>query len=189
MPDYRKEEYSLEIPKNAGIVGFMRTLEGIIKLPRVQSIIVDARGKVSWSRFVMEGESAPLGVDFEDLEPWAIIRNRTVVELPVHTANAALALGVMMDRVAIEGLRPIAFVSGADTIFRDWFKETTGYSPQSDTVMGLPFYLDRNLPDSALILCAAYTPGAALSDIHKAYKIEMDYVAAPGTYVEVFGNG
>ena len=188
MPEYRKVEESLEIPKNAGIAGFMRTLEGILKLSRVQSILVDSRGRVSWTRYVADGEEQFMGADFEGMEPWAIIRNREVVELPVRTENAALILSMMLDRATLEGLHPTAFVSGADTIFWNWFTDTTGYRLNSSSVMGLPFYVDRHAPDTALILCAAYTSGAAMSDTQKAYKVEMDYIAAPGTFVEVFGN-
>jgi hypothetical protein len=190
MPEYRRVEDSIEVPKNTGVTGFLRTLEQIIRLPRVQDIRVDIKGKVSWSRYVLDGESEPLGVEFEDLEPWAIIRNSEVVELPVRSTNVALVLSMMLDKATSEALHPIAFASGADTVLWEWFADSTGYRLGSNnSVMGLPLYLDRHAPDTALILCAAYTKGAALIDTQKAYKIEMDYTAAPGTYVEVFGDG
>jgi hypothetical protein len=191
MPDYRKVEESMEVPRNTGVSGFIRTLEGILRLPRVQTIHVDAAGKVSWARYVMEEEDlAPLSVGFEDLEPWAIIRNREVVELSIEAVaqSAPLVLAMMLDRAAMEGLHPTAFVSGAETVFWNWFADTSGYRLASkQMIMGLPFYLDRHAPDTALILCAAYTANALLSDSQKGYKIEMNYITtAPDTYVEVF---
>lgn len=189
MSEYRRVESSLEIPRNAGTAGFMRTLETLIKLPRVQSITVDARGKVTWTRYVRDDENEPLAVQFDDLEPWAVIRNGELMELNVNIDDAALVLIMMLDRVTSEGLHPTAFVSGAATIFWDWFASSTGYRFPSQHVMGLPLYLDRHAPDTALILGAAYEAGASLADTHKSYKIEMDYVVAPETHVEVFGDG
>jgi len=189
MPEYRKVEHTLTIPKNTGVTGFMRTVESLIKLPRVQAIHIEASGKVTWSRYVADAEEEELpGIDFSDLQPWAVIRNKEVVELPVHTSNAALILGMMLDRATSEGLKPVAFVSGANSVFREWFADTTGYQLGSASVMGFPLYGDRHVTDTALLLCAAYTSEAPLAEMQKAYKIEMDYVAVPGTFVEVFGN-
>jgi len=188
-PEYKKVEHTLTVPKNTGVAGFMRTVESLIRLPRVQAIHIEASGKVTWSRYVVGDEEDELpGIDFGALEPWAVIRNKEVVELPVHTSNAALVLSMMLDRATSEGLRPITFVSGANSVFREWFADTTGYHLGSTSVMGLPLHGDRHISDTALLLCAAYASDAPLAETQKAYKVEMDYVAVPGTFVEVFGN-
>ena len=189
MTDYPKIEESVEVPKTSGVSGFLRTVEGIIKLSRVQRIVIDAKGRVSWSRYVSEEEESVPGlrVDYGDLEPWAIVRNRNLEELLIHNASAPLTLAMMLDVAASDGLYPSAFVSGADTIFWDWFADTTDFRLRSGRIMGLPLHLDRHAPDTALILCAAYEPTAQLSDTEKAYKIEMSLVM-PDTDVEVL-NG
>lgn len=191
MTEYRKREDSVDVPKNTGTQGFLRTVEGIIRLSRVQQITIDAKGRVSWTRFVREEEEDTPGlrVDFGDLAPWAIVRNRQVEELIVQGADAALALAMILETASLDGLYPAAFVSGANTIFYKWFEQTTNYRPRSNgRLMGLPFYLDRHAPDTALILCAAYEATLQLSDTERAYKIEMALLK-PDTDVEVLSNG
>jgi hypothetical protein len=189
MPEYQEIEDSLDIPKNTGIEGFLRTIKEILQLSRVQSININAKGRVSWRRFVLDGEQGVVGADFADLEPWGIIRNGDVTELPIVSTNAALVLAFMLDRAALEKLHPIAFVTGAETVFWDWYSDSTGQDLMAkDQVYGLPVYTDRHAPDTALILCIGYSRDAALIDTQKSYKIEMDYVLAPGQFVEVFGG-
>lgn len=187
MTEYRKKEDSVEVPKNTGTQGFLRTIESILRLSRVQQVTVDAKGRVSWTRYVREDEEEEPGlrVDFGDLAPWAIVRNRSVEELLVHNADASLTLAMMLDTASSDGLYPAAFVSGANTVFWKWFGQSTHYQPRANgRLMGLPFYLDRGCPDTALILCAAYEPTAQLSDTERAYKIEMTLLT-PDTDVEV----
>jgi hypothetical protein len=189
MTEFKKREDSVEVPKNTGTQGFLRTIENIIGLSRVQQIVIDAKGLVSWTRYVREDEDeSGLRVDFGDLAPWAIVRNRSVEELLIQNADAALTLAMMLDTAASDGLYPSAFVSGANTIFWKWFSQTTHYQPRANgRLMGLPFHLDRGCPDTALILCAAYESSVQLSDTERAYKIEMNLLT-PDTDVEVLPN-
>lgn len=190
MMEYKEIEDSVEVPKNTGTDGFLRTIEYVLNLSRVQSVSIDAKGTVSWRRFVTDEEPPVVGLEFGDLEPWGIIRNGEVVELPLLSTNAAITLSMMLDRASAERLFPVGFVTGAETVLWDWFSESTGYAPLSrDAITGLPVYLDRHAPDTALILCAAYAKDGALVDTQKSYKVEMDHTIAPGTYVEVFDNG
>jgi hypothetical protein len=189
MPEYREIEETLNVPKSVGMEGFLRTIREILKLPQVMSVNIDANGAVTYRRFVMENEPATVGIDFSDLEPWGVIRNGEVEELPVLSQSAAIVLGMMMDRASAEKMHPVAFVTGANSVFWEWFFDSTGHRITSrEYVLGLPLHTDRHAPDTALILCAALTRDAALVDTRKSYKIEMNYLLGPNTVVEVFNE-
>ena len=188
MSDLQLLVDSIDVPRNTGLEGFIHTIRQILRLPRVQSININARGKVTYERYVAEGEKDPIKVDFTGVEPGDIIRNALngVEELTTSIQDAAVILVTMLDRVSLEKLFPVAFVTGANSIFWSWYPDTTRSSLSSrDSICGLPVYYDRHLPDTALILCAALARDGALIDTQKAYKVEMIPVVAPRTDVEV----
>jgi hypothetical protein len=186
MDEYREISESISVPKNTGIDGFLRSIKTILQLPRVQRIVIDSKGKVTYDRLVLNGESKPVGVDFEDLEPWGVIRNGEVQEISMYSNNAAIVITALLDHVSLEKMYPVAFVTGANTIFNKWYTQTTGFRLTSDQfICGVPLLKDRNIPDTALIVCAtAYIKGA-LIDTQKSFKIEMAYIDVPNTTVEV----
>lgn len=190
MAEYKLIEDSIEVPKNTGKEGFLHTIREILYLPRVQNIFIDSKGKVSYKRYIMNGESPTVSIDFEGLQPWHIVRNGEVEELQVGAYSAAVIITSLLDRVVEDKLRPIAFVLGANSVFWDWYSMTTGAPVDSrEYICGLPIYTDRQTPDSALILCGAYTERASLIDTQKSYKVEMIIPvgsAGPDTLVEVF---
>jgi hypothetical protein len=111
-----------------------------------------------------------------------------VQEISVPRAvNAAVVIGLMFESAAREHLHPVAFASGTDTSFWWWYERSTGAAlTYKERLFGIPFYTDRMIPDSALILCAGYGKGATLVDTQTAYKIEMEIqVTPPDTVVEV----
>lgn len=188
MSDLELVTSSIDVPKNTGHEGFLHTLRQILKLPRVQSVEINARGKVTYQRFVAEDEPKMVGVDFTGVEPWHIIRNAAdgVEELVLGTYNAAVVLAGVLDRASTEKLYPTAFVMSPNTVFWLWYPHTTSFSLASrDTICGLPIHFDRHIPDTTLILCASFARDGALVDTQKAYKVEMDYMVAPKTEVEV----
>lgn len=188
MADLELVASSIDVPKNTGHEGFIHTIRQILKLPRIQSIEINARGKVTYKRFVDEEEPKTVGVDFTGVEPWHIIRNAQdgVEELVLGTYNAAVVLAGVLDRAAMDKLHPTAFVLSPNTVFWMWYPSTTNFSLASrETVCGLPIYFDRHIPDTVLILCASFAREGALVDTQKSYKIEMDYMVAPKTQVEV----
>lgn len=176
MAEYEEVEGVVEVPPNTGVAGFLKTLEGILKLPRVQSINIDVRGRVRFQRFIRDGEkNEPLAIDFETLLPSAIIRNGVVVELTTplegHT-NAAVAIGKLFNMMAVDKLNAVAFVGGANSHVWAWYKESTGNELVShDELHGVPFVTDRHFEDHVLVLCAAYAKPATLIDIQKSYKL------------------
>lgn len=185
--EYHLESHEVEIPKNTGIKGFLYTVEEILKLPRLQTININAKGKVRYERYVADGEEIKIGLNFEGLEPWHVIRNGEVEELVIHSSNPMSVLADMFDLVSREKFIPIAWVTGANSVLEPWIAYGTGRDvlPRPD-LFGLPVYRDRNCPDTALVLCTAYAKGSALVDTQKSYKIEMDITFAPDTTVEVF---
>lgn len=186
MVDYKEVVNSIDVPPNTGVDGFLHTIRSILALPRVQSINIEGSGKVTYKHFALEDE-ALIGIEFEGLEPWYIIRNAEVQEFFTDYTNAAVVISELFDRVAIEKLHPISFVTGANSIIWEWYEYTTGIRPRAgDQVFGLPLYMDRNAPDSVLILCSGYSRGGALIDTKKSFKIEMFVASAPETTVEVF---
>lgn len=178
MTEYQEITGTVEIPKNVGVKGFLRALEDILKLPRVQEISIDARGKITYRHYVREGEpQRPLQVDFDTLQPYAVIRNSNVVELADPDLNAAVALGQLFNMAASDHLFPVAIVAGANTKLWTWYAVSTTLSLSSrEELYGLPFLIDRHLEDNHVVLCAAYTRGAALIDTQKSYKFVIPEV-------------
>lgn len=175
MEEYKEQRETVDVPRGTGVEGFLRAIGEILKLPRVQEVKVDARGKVSYIRFLREGEnSKPVAVDFETLMPYAILRNSSVQELDAHSTDASKVVSAIFDVVSRDHLYPVAFVGGANTVFFEWYKSTTGVELYStEEVYGLPFYRDRMVEDYMLFLAAAYGRHSALVDVQKSYKILM----------------
>lgn len=173
MAEYEEVKESVEVPKNVGLPGFMAAIAGILKLPRVQEINIDARGKIAYRFFRRpEEEKHALAVDFESLMPYAIIRNGKVVELAEPDENAAVALAQLLIQASIDHLFPVAFVGGAKTGVWRWLEVSTAlHCPVRDELLGVPFYFDRNVEDHCLMLCAGYARGGSIADTQKSYKL------------------
>ena len=176
MTRYEQVTDTVEVPRNTGVEGFLRVLRIYLSKPRVQEINIDSRGKVTVRRWAPANDGdRNAGVDFGDLQPHGIVRNAQVEEVLLSRgANAAAALGALLDMVAQEHLVPLAFMTGAGTVLWSWYCSSTGYQLRSkDTLHGLPLHTDIALPDTALILAAGYGRDAALVDTRTAYKIEI----------------
>lgn len=172
--DRRLVVETINVPKSVGRDGFLRTVDEILKLSRVQSILIEAKGTVEYKRYIVNGDQAKANVEFEDLEPYAILRNSSVDELTSECLSAAVVITSMIDMATNDGLYPIAFVTGADTVLWNWYRATTGFEVRSKKFLcGLPLYFDRHAPDTALILCAASTRDSSLIAMQRAYKVEM----------------
>lgn len=191
MGDYKEVTGTINVPKNTGIEGFLHTIRQLLSKPRVQSINIDARGKVTFKRFVNEDDEPEnqnnFGVDLESVYPSNIVRNAHVVELiPPSILPASVIVGLLFDKVSQDKLRPIAFVVGADTCLWSWYQFTTGHEIQDkEHFFGLPVLPDRQIPDTALLLCAGYGRDAAFIDTQVAYKTEIPTYVPPETGVEV----
>ena len=153
MAEYEEVTGTIEVPKNVGIKGFLKAIEALLALPRVQSINIDARGQVEYRHFVREGEgNGPLEVTFDSLMPYAVIRNSRVVELGDPDLNAAVALGQLFNMAAADHLHPVALVGGANTHLWSWYESSTTIAPTSELafwiaaitcVIGMPYACSR----------------------------------------------
>lgn len=183
--DFELKKTLITVPKNTGIDGFMKTIHTILKLSRVQSVSIDARGAVTYERYV-QIDDQPVQIDFEGLEPWNVIRNADIEEVRIVSRNAAAVLLEVLDTAVSANLYPIAFVVGTESVLWGWYFRTTGCDLKSRTSLsGLPLYTDKQLPNTALALCAAYEPAVPLSNTKKTFKVEMDMFAPTPVEVDI----
>lgn len=191
MEGYAEKTHEVKVPKNTGIDGFLQALRQVLALRNVQNIQIDSKGVVRYTRLIRTSEAEaddPILVDYTGLEPWGIIRHRQLDDLGIHYETPApAAVALMFNKVATEGLVPVAFVTGADSAFWAWHERTAGVTLARQLLAyGLPIYTDRQIPDHSLILCAASQPGSLLS-CHRFFFVGMDEraLAPPKTSVAV----
>lgn len=188
MEGYREVSKSIDVPPNTGIDGFMRALRQILRKSRVQQVVINSKGRVTYSRYVREDEPEEAsGIDFDDLQPYYIIRNAELQEfMPPPNLPATTVVSMMFDKVAQDRLHPIAFATGAQSHLWDWYQYTTGHvSVARRQLFGLPVLTDRQLPDSVLVLCAGFGKDASFIDTQMSYKVEMPQYALPTNDVQV----
>lgn len=185
MEGYEERSDSIRVPRNTGVDGFLTTLRRILTLPRVQTISIDASGLVSYTRIVREGEgTTPMVVDYGELAPWNIIRNGELEEFDTSPTDAApTVIARMFNVLTSVGLAPIAFVTGANSSFWDWHRESHVNLGRHGVAYGLPLYTDRGVPDHVLVFCAAYVKGSTLAACHKFLVINMTTTAIDDRHV------
>jgi hypothetical protein len=177
MAEYELANETFEVPKNTGINGFLHAIRTILELSRVQGVSIDARGKVSYQRFVPKGEFQEVGptISFETLMPYACVRNGTINEIfNVDTRSPSLSIAKMFQAAARDRVFPVAWVMGAYTTLWDWFRNCDGIEMDNhEEFYGLPILADRNLEDYMLILATANGRTTNIVDVHRSYKIIM----------------
>lgn len=189
MQDYEEVTQTIEVPKNVGVEGFLRTVREILRLEGVQQLVVSLRGQVTYKRLIPAGFSTwQIGVDFEGLEPSYVIRHGTILEVvDSYPSSPAVTVAQMYDQLAIERLTPVCWAVGAATTLYRWFHASTGYAPKmQESFYGLPVYTDRAIPDSVVILCAGLGKNASLVDCHRFIKLDTGNISfSPLTTVDV----
>lgn len=187
MKSYKEVTQTIEVPKNVGLEGFLHTIREVLKL-NPQEITIDNKGRLSYKRFVLEGEPAmpPLGIEYEGLEPHSIIRLGSVSEIR-GGADPHILLANMFDQIAVERLVPICWAFGAMTYFWSWYESHSGIQWRThENLYGLPIYYDRALRDTSIYLCAAYNKEAALIDCHRFLALDVEVLGlAPQTTVDI----
>lgn len=174
MPEYKEISESISIPKGTGIAGYIETIKKILKKPRVQEVTLKTNGYIGYRRFALENEPEDsIGMNFEDLMPYSILRGADIEELQIASDSAAVAVAHLFSRTASEGLNPILFAGGSSSNFWEWHKDSTGVDLGKESIYGLPYYPDPEIPNETLLLCAAYARDAALVDVKKSYKISI----------------
>ena len=171
MSGYVETRGEIQVPKNTGLSGFMRTIESLLGLPRLQEIKVDHQGKITYRFFALEGQTEETPkIDFTTLMPYAIVRNAEIQELTAHASSCPVAMAQMFAHVAADRLYPVAFVTGAETDFWRWYGEELAPTTK-DELFGLPFLVDRGFEANTLFLCAGYERASALIGTQKSYKL------------------
>ena len=174
MADGIKVSDTVEVPKNTGVSGFLEVIRGILRRPRILSISVDARGKVTYTRYVRDGEDKePINIDFETFTPMSVIRScPDIEEVDVLGLHAGTAVAKLFSCAATDQMVPLAFCVHPATGLWAWFKTKGGLAlAQRDEFFGFPLAYDDQLPPTALFLCTAYERDASLVDTRKVYKL------------------
>ena len=178
--DFERFEETIDVPREAGVEGFLRALREVLTKPRVQEVKIDARGKMHVVRFVRPNEPRdPLNVDFSSVTPAAAVRSGFVIEVPVAAGEEPLrAVCSLFHACELESMYPICFITGADSRLPTWLGidmfDFLNAPIGSDLKMcGLRLLKDRNIPDDALILATAYGPNADLIDVRNCYKLTI----------------
>lgn len=174
MVEYIEERNELDIPGATGIDGYLSAIRNVLELPRVQGLEV-LIGKIRWRRFRRPDEpERNVEVDLDTLMPYSIIRTRDIVEVTA-AATAAVALGQLFTRAHVDGLNPIALVTGPQTHLHQWWLTSSDVELPVDSVYGLDLLRDPHIGPEALVLCAGFGKRAALVDTIKSYKITMPW--------------
>lgn len=177
MPDYKLHTETIEVPKGAGRQGFLRVIDQILQLGRVQSVNLDVRGGITYTRYILVEDDLPdIGpkISFESLMPWACVRNGEVAEISVSLSYPAKAITRMFEKVSAERLYPIAFVTGANTTLWEWLRSEEGMDfGNREEFFGLPVLADRHVDDYVLLLASAFGRGANITEVQKSFKIVM----------------
>jgi hypothetical protein len=187
--ELRERSVTVDVPRNTGVEGFIVTIRELLRKPRIQEIVINAQGKVTYKRMVHDNEEEPINIDLETVTPAGVMSRAQVEEmvLPPHLP-AAISIGKMMDRFAIDQVTPIAFVSGAATVFWEWYKATTRSALHArNHIFGLPLLADRRTPDTALLLFGTATSSSSLIDTTHVLKLEMEtgILKPPDTTVSI----
>lgn len=180
MTAYVEQTGEVEIPKATGVEGYLSALEKLLKKARVQRIEI-VPGKISWRRFRKEEEPEDLtdvGIDLPTLAPAAVIRRSDVREITIANAvqPAAVLVLKLLNLVNREGYFPIAFVSGVASKVHAWHR-ACGVELPSDSMYGLPLYLDADIPAEVLVVCASFGRSMSLIDTARTYKIVIPWSA------------
>lgn len=177
MADYKLHTETVEVPKGSGRRGFLHVIDQILQLGRVQSVNLDVRGGITYTRYILDTEVTPdIGpkISFESLMPWACVRNGQILEIPVSLSYPTKAIAKMFQRVSNERLFPIAFVTGANTTLWDWLRTEEGMEVENrDEFYGLPVMADRHIDDYVLLLASAFGRSANITEVQKTFKIVM----------------
>lgn len=189
MTELHEVTERVSVPRNTGVPGFLRTLEAILKLNRVQHISIRVDGTVEYSRYAADGDTATAEVNFEGLSLRELVVGGQVFEVPSGVAPHQSVVNAFM-AVQLSAMVPVAWVAGEAAVLREWFELSGVQLVDVETFMGLPVHFDTDIEASALILCAAHSRQGSVYDCTKFYKVTMAVSAprqldGPTTEVEV----
>lgn len=176
--DYEQHEEEIVVPKGAGVAGLLEAMKGVLNLPRVTNIVIQSPAKISYTFFLRKGDKKTQPqVSFDDLMPYAIVRNGEVEEIPYPSADAPSACAELFEHASRDHMAPVCFLGGENSAFWEWYKYSLGRdSPTREELFGLPFLTDRDMENMSLLLCTAYRRGGSIVDTIKSYKVSIPAV-------------
>lgn len=175
MADYVEDRQKVVVPGATGVDGYLKVIRSVLELPRVREIVVGI-GVVSWMRLKKVDEpERNVEIDLDTLMPYSIIRSSVLTEITPVPEHAATALGHLFMQAHLDGLMPIALVTGGQSYLHPWYKQTTGEVLPTSSVHGLDLLFDPNIGQETLVLCAGLGKRAALVDTVRSYKITMPW--------------
>ena len=175
---YRKEADKVEVPPGAGTAGFLETIKQLLELRGIDNIHISAKGLVEWERWVPKDgpEVEPFGIDLSTFTPHDAMRRGLMKEIVfVPEENAAETICKCFVAARVDGVVPICFATGPNTLLWKWFARKTAVTaslPQ-DEFFGLPLRRDSGVPNEALVMFAGYERTAQLVDSTHVYKIPL----------------
>ena len=175
--DYSERIDSIDCPKDSGVAGLTRLFKSLLKeIPRIKKIVINSTGKVEYTWYAPTGApDRALSVKFDDLLPYAVIRNSLLEEISVQGDSPVLAIAKLFMACHKNRLYPIALVTGAETKLWKWYEASIGAPVEaSGTFCGYNVLKDREVPDDVLILCGTFARSDELTDTYCAYKITME---------------
>src|SRR5580692_5099232 len=143
--EYERHDEEIDIPKGSGKAGLIEAIKGVLSLPRVQNISINAQGKITYSFFLRKGEEAkPPAIEFDKVMPYAIARNGQISELQYPKGNAITACADLFERASRDHMAPVAFLGGEKSGFWAWYADSLGRedTEEHDELLGLPFLRD-----------------------------------------------
>jgi len=172
--EYSIETDSIDVPAAGGIPAYLKVLERVFELPRVQSVLITL-DKIEWTRYRRADEPVvPVDVDLESVQPYGIIRTHEVQEVLLdNLPHPIAALGMLFAKVHMDGYAPILFVTGTQGILPRWYSQHTGVVLPPGTLLGYPVVADSHIDDETLILCAGMSRRASLVDTQISYKVTL----------------
>lgn len=172
--EYHPVRKSIDVPRGAGVDGFILAIEKILTKRNIKNINISANGKINYERMICEGEpEEDFEVDFTTVTPWAVLRNTNLVEVKLISDNAAVSIAQLFQEMARDLLNPIGFAISQSSTFRKWHTRTTSLVLDTDQLYGLPILYDPLIPQDVLVLCAGFGRQARLVDTKKAYKLTI----------------
>lgn len=181
MSDLREFSKTIEVPPNTGLEGFLQVVREVLRLPRIQKLNIDRTGHITYFQLAKEEGEVNLNVSFDHLAPYYILKNAPMREVTYPSFIGSVAiLASMLDHVAGSGHTPIAFVASPQTVLWSWLSLSDDFQATSrDVLLGYPLYTDRNIPDTALVLCAGVDRTTSLKDTKFSIKVEMQTFKSP----------
>lgn len=187
--EYKRREETVRIAPGSGLPALVRLVERILGLSRVTDVQIASSGVVSYTRYAREDDPGLVTeADLPDVTVHLAVTQGEVLEIfPPDYFNAGAVIGKLFDAAAIDHLFPVAFASGAKSLFHDWYQQCTGLELRRNAVYGLPFYTDPRLSDEGLLLLCGFARESKLVDVRTTYKVILPREMPPvvGEYIQV----